>query len=153
MVDAWTTASNMDESLVKSNHRSRSFSDGQERANPFTPSHSHPPPSYLPFTPIPFTPPHSHLPYTPIPFALSHSHRLMKRTTAILGAATASSTVQRSLRRCPFCSFVCSCVGLFWSCMSARDLFSFNTIPFTLSHSQTVYNTKSTRAHTHRELI
>jgi len=44
----------------------------------------------------------------------------------ILGAATASSTGKRSLRRWPFCSFVSSFVGLFLSCVSACDLFSFD---------------------------
>jgi len=46
--------------------------------------------------------------------------------TTILGAATASSTVKQSLRRWPFCSFVCLCVDLFVSCGSVCDLLSFD---------------------------
>jgi len=39
-----------------------------------------------------------------------------------------SSAVKRSLRCWPFCSFVCTLVGLFLSCVSACDLFSFDIV-------------------------
>jgi len=49
----------------------------------------------------------------------------------------ASSTVKRSLRRWPFCSCVCSCVGLFLSCVSAGDLFSFDALFLWRSYKNT----------------
>ena len=50
--------------------------------------------------------------------------RSTKRTMTILEAATASSTVERSLRRWPFCPCVCPFEGVFLLCVSACELFS-----------------------------